>query len=58
MFERANLTYLKALLDFRKDNKNYDKFKKVKNCIFAFEILECFELVNLLTEELEQYRIL
>lgn len=56
VYERANLTYLRALLDFLQDNLNEKKLEKVEKCISAFEVLECFDLVNLLTAEVNQYK--
>lgn len=56
MYERATLTYLKALYNFRRDNCNQHKLEKVEKCISAFETLGCFDLVNLMNDELNGYK--
>lgn len=56
MYERATFTYLKALYNFRRDNCNQYKLERVEKCISAFETLGCFNLVNLMNDELNSYR--
>ncbi|MDR0298468.1 MAG: hypothetical protein LBI13_00015 [Streptococcaceae bacterium] len=57
MTDRAMLSFYKKLVEFRKDPLSQEKLINVEKCIAAFDTLGCFDLVNLLTEELERYKI-
>jgi Rgg/GadR/MutR family transcriptional activator len=56
MTDRAMLSFYKKLVEFRKNPFSQDKLRDVEKCISAFETLDCFDLVNLLNDELGKYK--
>lgn len=56
MYERAILAYHKALFEYRQEPKSDVNINQVEKCISAFEILGCFDLVNMMLEEFQSYK--
>lgn len=56
MYSRAGLEYHKALLAFCQAPKIPENLAKVEKAIAAFSQLACFNLVNIMTDELTRYK--
>lgn len=56
MYDRAGLEYHKALLRFCQAPKIPENLAHVERCIAAFETLGCFNLVNIMSDELNRYK--